>query len=54
MIKDNQTSLNRFHVVLDALVTAASYLLAWYLVIGNGRARMLAGIRWSRNFILPP
>ena len=48
MIKDNQTSLNRFHVVLDALVTAASYLLAWYLVIGNGRARML-----GRNTLEP-
>ena len=48
MIKDNQTSLNRFHVVLDALVTAASYLLAWYLVIGNGRARML-----GRNSLEP-
>ena len=48
MIKDNQTSLNRFHVVLDALVTAVSYLLAWYLVIGNGRARML-----GRNTLEP-
>ena len=48
MIKDNQTSLNRFHVVLDALVTAGSYLLAWYLVIGSGRARML-----GRNTLEP-
>ncbi len=38
MIKDKQTSLNRFHVVLDVLVTAVSYLLAWYLVIGSGWA----------------
>ena len=36
MIKDNQTSLNRFHVVLDAIVTALSYLAAWYIVIGRG------------------
>lgn len=48
MIKDNQTSLNRFHVVLDALVTAGSYLLAWYLVIGNGRSRMM-----GRNTLEP-
>lgn len=41
MIKDNQTSLNRFHVVLDALITALSYLAAWYLVIGSGRSRFL-------------
>ena len=33
MIKDNQKRLNRFHVVLDALVTAAAYILAWYLML---------------------
>lgn len=41
MIKDNQSRLNRFHVVLDALVTAFSYLVAWYIVIGSGWAEML-------------
>lgn len=41
MIKDNQSSLNRFHVVLDAVVTAVSYLLAWYIVIGSGWANQL-------------
>ena len=41
MIKDNQSSLNRLHVVLDACVTALSYLLAWYIVIGSGWARQL-------------
>lgn len=41
MIKDNQSSLNRLHVVLDALVTAFSYLLAWYIVIGSGWAQQL-------------
>ena len=41
MIKDNQTRLNRFHVVLDACVTACSYLLAWYIVIGSGWAEQL-------------
>lgn len=34
MIKNNQTKLNSLHVALDALVTGASYLLAWYLMIG--------------------
>jgi len=41
MIKDNQSSLNRFHVVLDAVVTAVSYPLAWYIVIGSGWANQL-------------
>ena len=41
MIKDNQSSLNRLHVVLDAVVTAFSYLLAWYIVIGSGWAQQL-------------
>ncbi|MBQ7796112.1 MAG: undecaprenyl-phosphate glucose phosphotransferase [Lachnospiraceae bacterium] len=41
MIKDNQTRLNRFHVVLDAMVTALSYLIAWYIVIGSGWAHQL-------------
>ncbi len=31
MIKDNQKHLNRIHVVLDALVIAASYMLAWWI-----------------------
>ncbi len=31
MIKDNQKYFNRLHVVLDALIIAASYMLAWYL-----------------------
>ena len=41
MIKDNQNRLNRMHVVLDAMVTAFSYLVAWYIVIGSGWAEML-------------
>lgn len=31
MIKDNQKVFNRLHVVLDALIIAFSYMLAWYL-----------------------
>lgn len=31
MIKDNQKYFNRLHLLLDALVVAVSYILAWYL-----------------------
>lgn len=31
MIKDNQKYFNRLHLLLDALVVAGSYILAWYL-----------------------
>ena len=31
MIKDNQKYFNRLHVVLDAVIVAASYMLALYL-----------------------
>lgn len=60
MIKDNQSSLNRFHVILDALVTALSYLLSWYIVIGSGWARQLgkntleAGFYFSALLIIIP
>ena len=33
MIKDNQKRLNRFHVVLDALVILASYWMAWFVIM---------------------
>ncbi|MBD5514143.1 MAG: undecaprenyl-phosphate glucose phosphotransferase [Lachnospiraceae bacterium] len=31
MIKDNQKYFNRLHVVLDAVIIAVSYMLAWYI-----------------------
>lgn len=31
MIKDNQKYFNRLHLLIDALVVAGSYMLAWYL-----------------------
>jgi len=31
MIKDNQKYFNRLHLVMDAVVVAISYLLAWYI-----------------------
>ncbi len=29
MIKDNQKYFNRLHLLMDAVVVAVSYLLAW-------------------------
>ncbi len=34
MIKDHQKAFNHLHLVLDAIVVAISYLLAWYLKFG--------------------
>ena len=31
MIKDNQTHLNRAHVVVDGLIVAGSYMLSYYI-----------------------
>lgn len=36
MIKDNQTLFNRLHLVVDAVVVAISYILAWYLKFATG------------------
>lgn len=38
MIKDNQKYFNRLHVVLDALLVVATYVLAWYLKFRSGIA----------------
>ena len=38
MIKDNQKFFNRLHVVVDAVVIAGSYLLAWWLMFGRIKA----------------
>lgn len=35
MIKGNQRQLNRLHIVLDAIVIAFSYLLAWFILFGT-------------------
>lgn len=46
MIKDNQTRLNRLHVLLDALVVAAAYVFSWFMTLKSGLfgADMEAGI----------
>lgn len=31
MIKDNQKLFNRLHVLIDAVIVACSYMLAWYI-----------------------
>ena len=36
MIKDNQTRLNRLHVLLDALVLAAAYVFSWFITLKSG------------------
>lgn len=36
MIKDNQQHFNRLHIVIDALVIAAAYILAWWLKFSSG------------------
>ncbi len=35
MIKDNQKRLNRLHVLIDALVIVAAYVLSWFVFIGS-------------------
>ena len=46
MIKDNQTRLNRLHVLLDAVVIAAAYVFSWFITLKSGLfgADMEAGI----------
>lgn len=38
MIKDNQKYLNRLQIILDALIIAASYLLAWFVKFESSMA----------------
>lgn len=35
MIKDNQKRFNRLHVLVDALVITAAYVLSWFIFIGS-------------------
>ncbi|MBP9995737.1 MAG: undecaprenyl-phosphate glucose phosphotransferase [Lachnospiraceae bacterium] len=43
MIKDNQKYFNRLHVLLDAIVVAASYILSWFLKFEGPFADKTAG-----------
>lgn len=53
MIKDNQKSLNRSHVLLDALVIVSSYVLAWYLIIESGIYQKKGGVLPARVYFVP-
>lgn len=53
MIKNNQHLLNQFHVVLDALIIAGAWALAWYLMIGSRIFPAGYGV-CRRGFILAP
>ena len=43
MIRDNQKYFNRLLVILDAVVIAASYFVAWFLWLGGSVIEMLPG-----------
>lgn len=51
MIKDNQTKLNKLHVVLDAVVTTGSFLLAWYLRFQSGWFSVSGGYLTLADYI---
>ncbi|MDO5418115.1 MAG: undecaprenyl-phosphate glucose phosphotransferase [Lachnospiraceae bacterium] len=53
MIKDNQKSLNRSQVLLDAGVIACSYALAWYLIIELGLFRSAGNVLPPQMYFLP-
>lgn len=59
MIKDNQQHLNRLHVVMDALITVITYLLAWWLKFQSGVLSVKQGVLpvaiylWALLFIVP-
>lgn len=44
MIKDNQKYFNRLHLLIDALVVAISYMLAWYLKFESVFAETAPGV----------
>ena len=44
MIKDNQKYFNRLHEVLDAVIIAVSYMLAWYLKFASPFANTDANV----------
>ncbi|MDO4333723.1 MAG: undecaprenyl-phosphate glucose phosphotransferase [Eubacteriales bacterium] len=59
MIKDNQKYFNRLHVVVDAIVIAGSYLLAWWLMFESSLAdknigRLGMGTYFSALYFLVP
>ena len=53
MIKDNQKSLNRSQVLLDAATIIASYALAWYIIIESGIYQQAGGVLAPRVYFIP-
>ena len=45
MIRDNQKFFNTFHVVIDALVIAAAYALAYWIKFSSGL--FVNGVHWT-------
>lgn len=60
MIKDNQKIFNRIHVLLDAVIIAISYILAWYLkfnvpfLIDDGAGVLPVSTYMSALYLLIP
>jgi len=44
VIKDNQRYFNRLHVVLDAVITAISFVLAWWIKFQSGLLKVEEGV----------
>ncbi|MCR4924039.1 MAG: undecaprenyl-phosphate glucose phosphotransferase [Lachnospiraceae bacterium] len=44
MIKDNQSLFNRLHVLIDALIIAGAYALAWYFKFKSGLVSYSIGL----------
>lgn len=53
MIKNNQRQLNQLQVILDALITAVSYVLAWYLRIHSGLMPLEGAVLPPRTYLYP-
>ena len=49
MIKNNQKYLNGLHVVIDALIIAGSYILAWWLKFKTPVGNVKPGVRPRRR-----
>lgn len=51
MIKDNQRRLNQFHILLDAVVIAAAYVISYYLFFVSGLFESSKSLSWVQYFI---
>ncbi len=60
MIKDNQKTFNRIRLAIDALITAGTYLLAWYLkfasvfAVSDDVGRLSRSDYWSALWAVIP